>query len=248
MDDETAGTRTPDIQVVAGNAKARRLARGLTVAEVAERGAISAAWVRELEAAHVSWNRASLVRVALALDTSVARLASQDFDAFEGGANTGASAAPQPEPGVTEMPEDECFARLRLHSVGRVSQGATDEPFVLPVNYALDGGDIVFRTEPGTLPASVRGRVAFEVDEFVRSARLGWSVLVTGDAEAVTDDGERRRLEDTRLASWAGGDRPLWIRIRPDKVTGRRILPHGAPPSSPSSSSAGGDLGARDEG
>lgn len=244
MDDETAGTRTPDTHVVAGNAKARREARGLTVAEVAERGAISAAWVRELEAAHASWNRASLSRVALALDTSVARLAAPDFDAFEAGPNSGASAVGRPEPGVTGMSEEECYARLRLHSVGRVSPGATDEPFVLPVNYVLDGGDIVYRTAPGSLPGSVHGRVAFEVDELVRPARLGWSVLVTGTAEAVRDEAEPRRLEGTRLASWVGGDRPLWIRIRPDKVTGRRILPHGAPPPSPP---AEGDHEARGE-
>lgn len=52
----------------------------------------------------------------------------------------------------------------------------------------------------------------------------GWSVLISGTAERVDDPAAVRALA-ARAATepWAGGDRPLWIRVRPGNVTGRRI-------------------------
>lgn len=65
---------------------------------------------------------------------------------------------------------------------------------------------------------------AFEVDHIDDAPSQGWSVLVFGRAEYVTDPAAARHLVGAaRSAPWAGGDRELRVRIAPERVTGRRI-------------------------
>ncbi|WP_439681283.1 pyridoxamine 5'-phosphate oxidase family protein [Embleya sp. MST-111070] len=123
------------------------------------------------------------------------------------------------------MTEEECRARLFLHDVGRVAPAMTQDPFVLPVDYVMDGADVIYRSAAGSRPANLVGPVAFEVDDLIRIARLGWSVLVIGDTERVTDPVETARLtRDAR--TWSDGVPDVWTRIRPRDVTGRRLRPH----------------------
>jgi nitroimidazol reductase NimA-like FMN-containing flavoprotein (pyridoxamine 5'-phosphate oxidase superfamily) len=96
---------------------------------------------------------------------------------------------------------------------------------VLPVNFVMDGQDVVFRTASGSKLAGAEDRsvVAFEADNYDDITQSGWSVLVSGRAEVVEDDAEIGRLSQLGLHSWASAlDRPSWIRIRPTSVTGRR--------------------------
>ncbi|GHF36483.1 hypothetical protein GCM10018783_01000 [Streptomyces griseosporeus] len=83
----------------------------------------------------------------------------------------------------------------------------------------------VFRTEPHATPARAAGRrIAFEVDRIDEAFSRGWSVLVRGTARAVADPDEVRRLaERAHGEPWAGGQRPLWLRIDPIHISGRRI-------------------------
>lgn len=220
MSNETAGTRSPDLRLLGRNVRARRRACRLTAAEVAERAGVNPIWVESLEQGRALWDSTALSRLAWALDTATPHLLAADFDPAVGFPRAGEPW--KAAPGLVEMTEEECHARLSLRSVGRVSPAAS-EPFVLPVNYRLDGRDVVFRTKGGSLPASVEGPVAFEVDELIDTGHLGWSVLVIGDAERVRDEADRAALEEAGLTPWVGGDRPVWIRIRPRRVTGRRI-------------------------
>lgn len=65
--------------------------------------------------------------------------------------------------------------------------------------------------------------MAFEADNYDDITQSAWSVLVSGRAEVVQDDAEIGRLSRLGLQSWATAlDRPFWIRIRPNSVTGRR--------------------------
>ncbi len=230
MHDETAGTRRPEPELLARHVRERRRECGLSVAEVAEAAGLAETWIAAVEEGTASTDLTSLSCLATALHTTVGRLIAPD------GTYTPAPPPPAPgsgatpaEPGGREMvamSDDECYARLAMHSVGRVSPAIQDQaPFVLPVNYTLDGRDIAFRTAPDSPLASVAGPVAFEVDDLLESARLGWSVLVTGDAEHITDAEETHRLADRATAPWPGGERSVWIRIRPERVTGRRIAP-----------------------
>ena len=55
----------------------------------------------------------------------------------------------------------------------------------------------------------------------------GWSVIITGWAEEVRQPEEVARLEKLPLGPWCPGPKPIWLRIRPSTITGRRIPPHG---------------------
>ena len=118
----------------------------------------------------------------------------------------------------------ELLGRERLGRVAVVPDGV--RPTVLPVNYVLDGDAIVFRTAPGSkLTSAVRnGHVAFEIDGADPMAHTGWSVIVTGHAEEVTDPAELARIAELPLRPWADGEKSHVVRIPTDHVSGRRIV------------------------
>ena len=116
------------------------------------------------------------------------------------------------------------LARERLGRVAVAPDGT--RPTILPVNYVLDGASIVFRTAPGSkLTAALRnGHVAFEIDGFDALAHTGWSVVVTGHAEEITEPQELARAGRLPLRPWAVGDKSHYVRIPTDNVSGRRIV------------------------
>ena len=90
---------------------------------------------------------------------------------------------------IEALTDDVCLTLLSSHGVGRMAfVGDDDVPVILPVNYIVDGNDIVVRTDHGETYEHVPLHwVAFEVDEFDTEAQVGWSVLVRGRARDVTD-------------------------------------------------------------
>jgi Pyridoxamine 5'-phosphate oxidase len=64
-----------------------------------------------------------------------------------------------------------------------------------------------------------------EVDESRSLVHSGWSVLVRGRAELVTDEADLAHLRAGPLRPWAEGARSSWVRIVLDVVSGRRIAP-----------------------
>ncbi len=129
--------------------------------------------------------------------------------------------------GLERLTRDECVELLRGAQVGRLAVVANARPLIFPVNYAMDGEVVVFRTAAGTkFDAAVREMaVAFEVDEFDRDARAGWSVLVSGRAEEVVSESHLARLKNLPLRPWATGEKDNWLVITATAITGRRIVP-----------------------
>jgi nitroimidazol reductase NimA-like FMN-containing flavoprotein (pyridoxamine 5'-phosphate oxidase superfamily) len=129
----------------------------------------------------------------------------------------------------------ECFGLLELGGIGRVGFASADGIMMLPVNFAVTGKTIIFRTAPDTLLALyANGQVSFEVDRLDQVLRGGWSVLVQGRAHTVADERDVKRLEDrTRLEPWAGGARDVHVRITPTRISGRCIEPSSASPPAP---------------
>jgi nitroimidazol reductase NimA-like FMN-containing flavoprotein (pyridoxamine 5'-phosphate oxidase superfamily) len=123
---------------------------------------------------------------------------------------------------------------LRLISPGGVGRLAYSGRFgltVMPVNYRMLEGSIVFRTEQDSptdedLRTGIAGaeyKVAFEVDDVDADARAGWSVLVQGDAHHVDSPEEYASVLKSGVESWAGGIREHFLRIIPTRITGRRV-------------------------
>jgi uncharacterized protein len=120
---------------------------------------------------------------------------------------------------------EECHILLGRRHLGRLAFVEGELPLILPVNYVLDDGVVIFRTDAGSkLDAAVRGApVAFEVDGVDELERTGWSVLARGHAQAVTDPDQLDRLRQLPLVPWAPGAKPHYVRLEADEVSGRRI-------------------------
>jgi nitroimidazol reductase NimA-like FMN-containing flavoprotein (pyridoxamine 5'-phosphate oxidase superfamily) len=129
----------------------------------------------------------------------------------------------------------QCFSLLEPGGIGRVGFASANGIMMLPVNFAVTGRGIIFRTAPDTLLASyANGQVSFEVDHLDKALREGWSVLVQGHAHEAADEREVKRLEKrTHLDPWAGGARDVYIRITPTRISGRCIGPHWASSPAP---------------
>jgi nitroimidazol reductase NimA-like FMN-containing flavoprotein (pyridoxamine 5'-phosphate oxidase superfamily) len=125
------------------------------------------------------------------------------------------------------LTEAECRRLLADQEVGRVAFVERDFPVVLPVNFVIDGEEIAIRTDLGSkfdrIPLH---RVAFEVDGLERWSQSGWSVLVQGFGQDVTD-AVGLRYEDLRrrsLATWLPGEQQHWLTIQIQRISGRRIV------------------------
>jgi uncharacterized protein len=140
-------------------------------------------------------------------------------------------------PGATlaEIATEECYRLLRTQQVGRLGVNAEHYPLIFPVNYGMDGTTIVIRTSPGTkLTGAAHANVTFQVDEIDQRTRSGWSVLVRGLAEELTDAHGPEMIRRTHSAGaepWAPGDHGSWVRLIVHHVSGRRIVPGELPPA-----------------
>lgn len=198
----------------------RRGQLGLTREQVADRAGMATTYLAYLEQQPTAAPSAVvLLSLADALQTTVSELRGAGADLPPGLGKAGR------HPELVELTPEECRARLSTHGVGRVAVTGDDGPAIVPVNYQMVEGSLAFRTSPGSAPAlSIGSRVAFEVDHIDEALSQGWSVLVVGSAEHVTDPDTVRRLVGlAHSGPWAGGHRTLWIRIDPDRITGRRI-------------------------
>jgi len=127
-----------------------------------------------------------------------------------------------------ELDREDCLALLQDEPVGRVALTARALPVVLPVNFALLDGDIVWRSAQGTKlnDASAGFVVAFEADHYEPEQRVGWSVMIQGLAHVVTEADELEKTRELTLESWAlEGAADRYVRLIPNVVTGTRIRP-----------------------
>jgi uncharacterized protein len=120
---------------------------------------------------------------------------------------------------------DECLELLATNHFGRVAIDDPEGPVVLPVNYVLDQGSVVFRTDEGAkLDAAFRReRISFEADHVDEREGTGWSVLVRGKAEEITDPRELEHARELPIAPLAGGERNRFVRLLSSSISGRRI-------------------------
>jgi hypothetical protein len=105
------------------------------------------------------------------------------------------------------------------------------EPFVVPVNFVLVDELVVFRTDAGSHAASCAGRsVAFEVDAVDVATEAGWSVVVSGPLEDMTEWVAADRRFRELVEPWAPGPKDRWLAVQIADISGRWV--HGADPRS----------------
>jgi hypothetical protein len=124
---------------------------------------------------------------------------------------------------LVSMPDDECWRLLAAGSVGRISWIRGDRPFVVPVNFAVDGTRIHLRTSAYSALAQEvdSAQVAFQVDDIDATTQSGWTVVAQGRAEvrlpgAMSDPG-------LFIDVWPTGPKTLSIVIEVAEISGRQL-------------------------
>ena len=135
------------------------------------------------------------------------------------------------EPILEELTEAESLGLIEQAQIGRIGFSGRYGPIVLPVNYKVVDGSVVFRVAVGssigedlrTGIADAEYKVAFEIDEIDAATRTGWSVMIQGAAHHVDDEQERQAVLAAGIEPWPGGQREQFVQIRPTVISGRRI-------------------------
>jgi hypothetical protein len=129
----------------------------------------------------------------------------------------------------TRLDSAEALRLLGSVSMGRIVFTDKALPTVRPVNHIMDDGYIVIRTHESAALTPYTGHsggpgvvVAYEADAIDPDTHLGWSVVVTGYAELVTDERELERYKAV-LRPWVEQTMDHAVRIRPGLVTGIRL-------------------------
>ena len=198
----------------------RRRELNLSVDEVADRAAMSPTYLHLLETnPAVQPSPASLWRLAATLDTTVEALSGGGIDAPPG------RGRPRGRAVIAELDPAECAALISPGGVGRLVFVSDRGPVAMPVNFRMLDADIVFRTEADSplVPPAGGGEAAFEVDHLDDALTEGWSVLVTGRREVITDPEEVERAWALGIVPWAGSERNTLVRVVPSEMSGRRL-------------------------
>lgn len=127
---------------------------------------------------------------------------------------------------VEELSYAKCRGLLAGGVFGRVAICTPDGPRVFPVNYSVVGESVIFRTSPYGVVAAHdwRSPLAFEVDHVDYAEQKGWSVLAVGPGDRIEDPEELDQIKRTwDPRPWAGGSRPLYVRLEWTELTGRRL-------------------------
>ena len=135
-------------------------------------------------------------------------------------------------PVLERLDEAECLRLIAPGGIGRIAFTGRYGLTVLPVNYKLHDGSIVFRTAQNSptgedLSTGIEHaeyQVAFEIDQINPETRDGWSVLIHGPAHHMASDDERAAVAASGVAPWPRGVHEHAIRITPTSVTGRRLV------------------------
>jgi hypothetical protein len=129
------------------------------------------------------------------------------------------------ESAVEVLDEATCWELMSGVEVGRLAVAAVGELDIFPVNYVVDDGTVVFRTAEGTklVELVVAGQVAFEADGRDDETGTAWSVVVKGEADLLDRFDDIYRAQNLHIVPWSGQVKERFVRIQPNRVTGRRF-------------------------
>lgn len=118
----------------------------------------------------------------------------------------------------SRLDAEECWALLTEADVGRIAWVGEFGIVMIPVNYRVHEGAVVFQTAEGSILAKLAKTtpVAFEIDDIDGETATGWSVLVRGHSGPVS-------MGRDEAVSWLDDERSIWVAITPEQVSGRIV-------------------------
>lgn len=128
------------------------------------------------------------------------------------------------QPELEDLDRATCLNLLSTLDVGRLAWAEDERVMVFPLNFALVGSDIIFRTPSRSLCDAVASRtcLTFQGDAVEPGLRSGWTVVASGPANEVTDLIEREQLSHL-VTPWRQADDLHVIRLTITSVAGRRL-------------------------
>ncbi|MFN8192846.1 MAG: pyridoxamine 5'-phosphate oxidase family protein [Nocardioidaceae bacterium] len=123
---------------------------------------------------------------------------------------------------VHEMTTEECWDLIRTQEFGRMAFHLAEQVHITPINYAVDGESLLFRTAEGSklLAVVMNPDIAFEIDDY--SDDQAWSVIIRGTARQL-DELEEHRAENVPLRPWVPTIKYNVVEITPTEISGRRF-------------------------
>lgn len=125
---------------------------------------------------------------------------------------------------LEELSVEESWKLAATSPLSRIGWTGPVGPVVIPVNHVIHDRAVWIRTSAHSSMAGEidESAVALLVDDVDPETHLGWSVQFQGRAEILYH--EDRVPEQVReLRTWPSGARPLWVRLAPEHVNGRRL-------------------------
>lgn len=120
---------------------------------------------------------------------------------------------------------DQCWELLERHELARLGYVLDGIVHVVPINYGVHQGSLIFATAPGSkLEAVLTGHdLTIEIDEVVDE--VGRSVVARGRGAVVADQ-DQIEMTQVRVRPWVatGVDVPVrdtFVRVEPRELTGR---------------------------
>ena len=130
------------------------------------------------------------------------------------------------EPHVERLGREECLEYLASAKLGRIGLTVRALPAIVPIRFALAGGDVVFRA-PSDSELRQRAKdsvVAFQADHHGDDTGIAWTVQAQGLCQEVDHPREIERLQELPLPTWrAGPPGDSWLRLPLQRLTGQRI-------------------------
>ena len=141
---------------------------------------------------------------------------------------------------IEEMRTDEAREVLGSINYAHLAMAKDNIPYVVPVHYAFDGGDLYVYTTEGKKADIIRvnPEICLQAED-VEDNENWKSVMVAGTAEQITDEDSRQKALDVILKvnprltpaisirwmdSWVRENIEVIYRIRPRSITGRRTI------------------------
>jgi uncharacterized protein len=125
---------------------------------------------------------------------------------------------------MVELSAEESWQLLSRAKFGRLAMAVGGEIDIYPIDFAVDGLDVVFRTAEGTKLVEVvlSNTVSLETDERDLERGVAWSVLVKGTARLLESFSEIEAAEGLDINPWTGTPKDRFVRITDTRITGRR--------------------------
>ncbi|EMY32792.1 pyridoxamine 5'-phosphate oxidase-like protein [Arthrobacter crystallopoietes BAB-32] len=130
---------------------------------------------------------------------------------------------PDSEHPTQVLTEAECWQLLAGTPLGRLAVTCRNEPDIFPVNFWPHGSTVLLHGSRHVRSAVGQSSPHVVLEADGRDAGTVWSVMAKGTFRQVGRPEAQELVQQRQLRPWTFGPECIYLELRPDRVTGRRI-------------------------